>query len=116
MRFRYNYAILVLLACGPSLQSQPIVTSGFTFPTVQAGQKATLTGTGLNAVTVVTLQLEGKPTPADIDVSTKTDTSLSFSVRPLTATGTYTVVLTPGGPIPPKLSVTAAPAAVPEAA
>jgi hypothetical protein len=113
MSSRYGYAIFVLLAGASSLAAQPAVTPGFTFPTsLQAGQNATVTGTGLDAVTAVALQLAGKPS-ISVANFTKTSATLSFTIPAATAAGSYTVVLTPGGQIAAVLTVAASAAPVP---
>src|SRR5262249_13079530 len=66
MRCRFQYVGLLLVAAGSLLPAQT-VTPGFTFPNVQPGQDAAMTGSGLDAVTGVNLQQAGKaPTSAPI--------------------------------------------------
>src|SRR5271165_4352027 len=112
MSFRCRYAIIILLACISSLQAQPSAVK-LTSTSVQAGQNAEVTGTGLNAVTVL-LKSSGK-TDLSPTIVSKTDTALSFTVPANTAAGSYTVALTPApaGTANLTLTVTAAPAPPP---
>src|SRR5271165_2726524 len=113
MSFRCRYAIIILLACSSSLQAQPSAVK-LTSTSVQAGQNAEVTGTGLNAVTAVLLKSSGK-TDLSPTIVSKTDTALSFTVPANTAAGSYTVALTPApaGTAILTLTVTAAPAPPP---
>jgi hypothetical protein len=71
------------------------LTPGFQFPpNVKPGDSPAITGTGLAGITAVTLKSPGKPDLAAIGLRA-TPTSVTFTVPP-TASGSYTVDVSPG--------------------
>ena len=115
MSSRCGYAIIVLLAWVSSLQAQPAVKEGFTFPPgLPAGQNATIPGTGLSGVKTVALQA-ASGSPISAVIVSQTDTALTFTVPATAAAGSYTVTLNPGGSVPAPLTVAAAAAPAPVA-